>query len=285
MSDQILSRPKQPTAFARRFGPWAVVTGASDGIGSEMAIDLARRGLNLVLVARREPLLRDLAMQLSSDFRADMTIVALDLGTPSANAELIERCKDLDIGLLVAAAGFGTSGDFADIAVGDELGMIDVNCRSVVELTHHFARRFKSQRRGGIVLMSSLVAFQGVPRAATYSATKAFIQSFAEGIRGELAPYQVDVLASAPGPVYSGFLKRANMTTGIGVTSKTVAQQTIAALGRHVLVRPGLISKLLEWALKPLPRRGRVWMMGIVMAGMTKTHTPKASHTIQKRRA
>ena len=110
----------------------------------------------------------------------------------------------LDVGLVAAVAGFGTSGRFVDNPLDRELDMVDVNCRAVVELSHHFARRFVAQRRGGLILMSSLVAFQGVPRAATYAATKAFIQTFAEGLRLELAPSGVDVVASAPGPVRSG---------------------------------------------------------------------------------
>jgi len=150
------------------------------------------------------------------------------------------------------------------------LDMIDVNCRAVVALTHHFAGRFVARGHGGVILLSSLLAFQGVPRAANYAATKAFIQTFAEGLRLELAPRGVDVIASAPGPVRSGFNDRANMQTGMGVGSMTVARQTIGALGRQGTVRPGALSKLLEASLVPLPRLGRSRILGVVMGGMTR---------------
>ena len=157
-----------------------------------------------------------------------------------------------------------------DAPVDSELDMVDVNCRVVVELSHHFARRFAARRRGGMVLMSSLLAFQGVPRAATYAATKAFIQTFAEGLRLELRRCGVDVIASAPGPVRSGFEARANMRMGAAVNPDVVARQTLQALGRRATVRPGFLSKFLEASLLPLPRRARSLIMAAVMAGMTR---------------
>ena len=178
--------------------------------------------------------------------------------------------SDTEVGLLAAVAGFGTSGRLIDSPLVAELDMIDVNCRSVVSLSHHFARRFVAQRRGGLVLMSSLLAFQGVPRAATYAATKSFIQTFAEGLRLELAPCGVDVLASAPGPVRSGFEARANMRLGTAATPEVVARQTLEALGRRATVRPGVLSKVLEASLLPLPRGTRSRIMGVVMGGMTR---------------
>lgn len=174
------------------------------------------------------------------------------------------------MGLLVASAGFGTSGPFLEGALEQELGMIDVNCRALAELSHVFGNRFVARKRGGLVLMSSLVAFQGVPRAANYAATKAYVQSFAEGLQLELAPHGVDVLASAPGPVHSGFTARASMTMGFAQTPREVAGSTLAALGKTGTVRPGLLAKLLELSLQFLPRWGRVRMMGLVMSGMTR---------------
>jgi short-subunit dehydrogenase len=114
------------------------------------------------------------------------------------------------------------------------------------------------------------VAFQGVPRAANYAATKAYIQSLAEALGVELAPSGIDVVASAPGPVDSGFASRARMIMGSAATPRVVAEGTLNALGRSRVVRPGWLSKLLELSLATLPRVGRVRMMGVVMAGMTK---------------
>jgi short-subunit dehydrogenase len=145
-----------------------------------------------------------------------------------------------------------------------------VNCRAVAELSHVFGGRFARQRRGGLVLLSSLVAFQGVRRAANYAATKAWVQSFAEGLALELAPFGVDVLSSAPGPIRSGFGARADMKMSMALGPEAVATQSLAALPRGGTVRPGWLSKFLEWSLMFLPRWGRVRMMSLVMNGMTK---------------
>jgi short-subunit dehydrogenase len=223
-----------------------------------------------VLCARRKDVLEALASELPVQSR----VVAVDLSTRAGVAALAEATRELDVGLLVASAGFGTSGPFLEGALDDELGMIDVNCRALAELSHVFGQRFVARKRGGIVLMSSLVAFQGVPRAANYAATKAYVQSLAEGLRLELAPHGVDVLASAPGPVHSGFAARASMTMGFAQAPAEVARATLAALGKQGTVRPGLLAKLLEFSLQFLPRWGRVRMMGVVMSGMTRPGSP-----------
>lgn len=252
-----------------RYGPAALVTGASDGIGRAFAGRLAAAGFDLVLVARREAVLASVARELRDRHAVDVQVLAVDLSDAGAVRRVADATGARDVGLLVAAAGFGTSGPFVDGDLGTELGMIDVNCRALAQLTHAFARRFVERGRGGIVLMSSLVAFQGVPRAANYAATKAYVQTLAEGLHAELRSRGVDVLASAPGPVLSGFGRRAAMRITSGQTPEQVAADSLRALGRRATVRPGLLAKVLEASLKPLPRPGRVLMMGKVMAGMT----------------
>jgi len=267
----------RPHSFLGRYGPWAVVTGASDGIGRAAATELAGQGVGVVLVARRAAALEDLARSLEADHGVATRVLALDLSSPD-QAERVERdTRDLDVGLLFAAAGFGTSGPFVEADVGPELNMIDVNCRALVLSTHGFAKRFVARGRGGVVLMSSLVAFQGVPRAAAYAATKAFVQTFAEGLARELKPLGVDVLASAPGPVMSGFGARAGMAIGSGQTPEAVARATLRALGRQTTVRPGLLAKGLEASLAPLPRSFRVLALERVMAGFTRAPSKPAN--------
>jgi short-subunit dehydrogenase len=261
-----------------KYGPWAVVTGASDGIGRAIAICLAEAGLNLVMVARRRDALEALAAELTQAHHIQTRIVAVDLGHRAAVDTVVSSTEDIGIGLLAAIAGFGTSGPFTDSPIGHELDMVDVNCRAVVELSHHFARRFAAQRRGGLVLMSSLLAFQGVPRAATYAATKAFIQTFAEGLRLELAGTGVDVVASAPGPVRSGFEARADMHMSAAASPAVVARGTLHALGRWTTVRPGFLSKFLEASLLPLPRLARSRIMSVVMGGMTRHQDDSKKH-------
>ena len=253
--------------FVDRYGPWAVVTGASSGIGRAIAIDLARRGLNLVLVARRTEELQALAREIPTEAR----ILSLDLAELGAAARLDAETRDLDIGLLVSSAGFGTSGSFLDGELAREVELLDVNCRATLELTHRFANRMRSNRkRGGLILLGSLVGFQGVPRAAHYAASKAYIQSLAEGLHAELKPFGIDVLSAAPGPVQTGFGERAKMTMASALRPEQIAGPILDALGKRTTVVPGPLSKVLGVGLAMLPRPMRVRVMTTVMAGMTK---------------
>lgn len=256
-------------AFLRKYGPCAVVTGASDGIGRAMAIALAEAGFDLVIAARRRPALESLAAELAGRCRGAIEVVEVDLGTDAGIGGLIEATRERDVGLFVAAAGFGTSGSFAAGDLDADLNMIDVNCRAVTALAHVFARRFVARRRGGLVLLSSLVAFQGVPRAATYAATKAYVQSLAEALHVELRPLGVDVLSVAPGPVRSGFGRRAGMVMGLADPPEVIPRPVMRALGYKMTVRPGWLARALEASLATLPRRGRIGVMARVMQGMT----------------
>lgn len=263
-------KPRTRARLRARYGPWAVVTGASSGIGRELALNLAEAGLNLVLVARSRGALEALAADLTARRGVETRVVSADLAQPAGSETVAAATRDLDVGLLIAAAGFGTSGPFLEATLGEELEMLGVNCRAVIELSLHFGKRFAERRRGGIVLMSSIVGFQGTPNAAHYAATKAYVQTFAEALHGELAPLGVDVLASAPGPVASGFAARADMKLGAALTPAEVAGPTLDALGRRATVLPGRLSKLLRHSLAPLPRWVQVRIMGSVMGGMTK---------------
>jgi uncharacterized protein len=265
------SSPSRPASrLLRRYGPWAVVTGASSGIGRELARQAAAAGLDVVLVARRRDELQALADELAGRHGVRAEVVAADLSRPGGVGAVVAATGSLDVGLLVAAAGRGTSGDFLDADLADEVGMLEVNCGAVLALAHHFGGRFAERGRGGIVLLSSIVAYQGTPRAAHYAATKAYVHTLAEGLRAELRPRGVDVLASAPGPVHSGFADRAGMTMGRALAPADVAAATLAALGRRSVVAPGALSKVLTSSLAPLPRRARVAIMGRVMGGMTR---------------
>lgn len=262
-----------PTAvrarIAARYGPWAVVTGASSGIGRAFAVELAACGLNLALIARNEVELARLAADLSARHGVETRVLLADLSQPGAAAAAMARMDDLDIGLLVASAGFGTSGDVIETDAADELAMIDVNCHSLFTMTQHAARRMVARGSGGIILLSSLVAFQGVARSANYAATKAYVQTLAEGLNRELRSRGVDVLAVAPGPVESGFAARAGLRMSGAVTPEIVAREALPALGRRMTVRPGARNRFLQAALAPMPRPLRARILQQVMAGMT----------------
>ena len=268
-------------AWKTKYGSVAVVTGASDGIGKEMALMLAEAGLDLVLVARRRAVLETLADDIKRRFNRVVTIVDADLSQPDGVERVIDATQSLDVGLFVASAGFGTAGAFLNTSLDQELNMLDLNARSVLAMTHHYAGRLAARGRGGIILISSLVAFQGVPLQANYAATKAYIHSFAEALAVELASSGVDVLVSAPGPIATGFATRANMQMSQALTAVEVARDTINALGHKSYVRPGFLSKFLIGALDFLPRPLRVRVMHSIMRGMTAHQNQPASNTIK----
>lgn len=255
-------------SFRERYGPWAVVTGASDGIGREFACVLAENKLNLVLCARRGQVLQDLANELSNAYQIQCRIVVADLSQAGAHPILAQATEDIDVGLLVAAAGFGSSGLFVDGDPIQEEQMIMLNCVSVMHQCHTFSRRLATRGKGGIILLSSVLAFMGTPRSANYAATKAYVQSLAEALREELRSAGVDVLASAPGPTASGFAARAHLQMQMAMTPRTIATGTLNALGKVGTVRPGWLSKLLGWSLATAPRWLRIKIIGLVMKGM-----------------
>ncbi|WP_433307532.1 SDR family NAD(P)-dependent oxidoreductase [Actinoplanes sp. CA-030573] len=255
--------------MTNRYGPWAVVTGASSGIGREFAYQLAGAGLNVVLVARRRSVLDDIAHDLTDRYTIDCRVVDADLACSAGTDNVIAASTDLDIGLVVAAAGYGTSGAFLNGDLATELAMIQVNCSAVMKLTHHFSTRFVHREHAGIILLSSVLGYQGVPRAATYAATKAWVQALAEGLHGELNPLGIDVLSVAPGPVHTGFAAYAGMTMGKAQRPTSVVAPALKALGRSITLAPGLPSKILTSSLAPLPRKTRTMIMSWIMAAMT----------------
>ncbi len=260
----------EKSRLKEKYGPWAIITGASSGIGFELARQLASAGLHLLITARSEHALQQQANDLTSLHGIKVRVVIADASKKGVAEKIISAAKGINVGLLIVAAGFGSSGLFTDSQLDNEINMLTVNCTALLELTHHYSRVFVQQKKGGIILMSSMVAFQGVPYAAHYAATKAFTQSLAEGLAVELKPFGVDVLAAAPGPVDSAFGRRANMKMSMSLLPSEIGIPILRAVGRRHTVLPGRLTKLLVYALRTLPRWGKIRVMAKVMSGMTR---------------
>jgi len=173
---------------AHRYGPWALITGASDGIGKALATQIAAEGINVVLCARSQDKLAALAAELTAAHGIETMVLPADLADPGA-AETVENLTSpLDIGLVVLAAGFGTTGSVLETSLAEELQLVAVNITAVIHLSHTFAGRLAARGKGGLVLFGSIVGWQGVPGQANYAASKAYVQSLAEGLHDELAP-------------------------------------------------------------------------------------------------
>jgi short-subunit dehydrogenase len=197
--------------FRERFGPVALVTGASSGIGWAFAEALAERGMDLVLAARRRNRMDALAGQLTEKHGVHVRNVEVDLARSDAAQLLLDRTSDLDVGLLVSNAGFSMKGDHAgnDSAVMSE--MLMVNCHAPMQLTRGLIPRLRARGKGGIILTSSVEGLIGCPYSSAYSATKALVKSLGEGLWAELQPDHIDVLTLCPGATESEAAARSGM--------------------------------------------------------------------------
>ncbi|MBW4707470.1 SDR family NAD(P)-dependent oxidoreductase [Roseobacter sp. YSTF-M11] len=233
--------------FTSTYGPWAVVTGASSGIGVATAYALASQGLNVILVARRQLLLDTLAQDLAHRFGVEAIVVAADLTTPEGVAAVRTGTADYDVGLLVNNAGREDSGHFVGSDAQNALQTIDLNIRAPYLLAHHFAPKLVDRGRGGLVFLSSIVALQGVPYIANYAATKAYDLVLAESLASELEPRGVDVLAVAPGFTATNLSPDFDFS---GMSIKPISPALVAShilrdLGRRRLSVPGKMNRFL----------------------------------------
>jgi short-subunit dehydrogenase len=185
--------------FIERYGPVALVTGASSGIGSSFAEALAARGLDLILVARRIGRLEALSEKLKADHGVGVTVCQLDLSAATAAEQVMRAAASLDVGLVVSNAGFGLKGPHERNDPAAMSDMLMVNCHTPMLLAHAFIPRLRQRGRGGIIFTGSIEGLMGCPYSTAYSATKAFINHLGEGLWAELRPHGIDVLTLCPG--------------------------------------------------------------------------------------
>lgn len=242
-------------------GKWALVTGASAGIGKALAEELASGGANLVLTARREDRLNSIAYDLSSKHNIRSEIFAADLAESSAPESIFQftQQKGLAIDLLVNNAGFGQYGELHATETERLLQMVQVNCTAVLHLTRLFAAEMVARRSGDILIVASTAAFQAVPYITTYAATKVFDLYLAEGLAEELQPYGIRVCALCPGTTTSEFHEIAghpSHSKGREQSAETVARNGLKALaaGKSYVIS-GLANYLGAHGERLVPRR------------------------------
>ncbi len=260
--------------FRARYGPWAVVAGASEGLGAEYAKQLAARGFNLVLIARRQELLEQLSEELEREHGIEARVLPLDLGREDIGGVIEAATSDITIGLLVYNAAISMIGPYFEVALDDHLKEIAVNCRAPLILSYLLGQRMIKQRRGGIVLMSSLSSSQGSALITNYSATKAYNRLLAEGLWDELRTQGVNVLAcnasavSTPG-YQASTPRRTGRFSVSAMTPRAVVSETFAALGKGPVVIPGWTNRLANLAMQRfIPHKTAIKLMGRVMRGM-----------------
>lgn len=251
----------------------ALITGASNGIGLELAKIHAQQGGNLVLVARSQHKLEQLAQELNQQYQVQVTVIAKDLSLPHAAQAIFEQTEQLgiQIDLLINNAGFGGHGRFFERELAQEHQMIHVNITALTELTHLYLRGMVARRQGKILNVSSTASFLPGPLQAVYYATKAYVTSFSQAVAEEVREFGVTVTALCPGAVATGFVEAGNLQ-GVEAwknakTAEEVAQYGYQAMlnGELVAINEAKLRWVSQWLLPFLPRKILLKMSRLAM--------------------
>ena len=250
--------------FARKYGPWSLVSGAAEGLGAAFAEVLAEIGLGVVLADRQAEKLANTADRLRQTYGSDVREVVIDLAERDFLSEITDATEGLEIGLLIANAALGEVGPFAESDLDALITTVGVNVKAPLILTHTYGRDMVERGRGGIILLASNAAYHGTPYVANYAATKAYNLVLGEGLWFELAGHGVDVLAFAPGATNTPSLRKnrsglieGQKTRGV-MQPEDAAWAALAALGKAPSARPGLWATLETFIMTRLLSRRRV---------------------------
>jgi short-subunit dehydrogenase len=255
-----------------RFGPWAVVTGASSGIGLEFARQLAASGINVVLVSRRPKLLEEIGLSLLQEFGVSYRVVEADLANDAGTKVVADMTADLDVGLLVSNAGTGRIGNFLSFKEEDLRWITQLNAMSYLVLTHHFGVRLARRGKGGVLLISAMGADEGIPYSATAAATKAMVSTLGRGLHVEFQKLGLNltvlVVSPTDTPVFEklGFSK-ADMPMKPLSVQQCVDEALAALSANKISIMPGRLYRLMH-ALMPASLARK--MTGEMMKKSTK---------------
>ena len=237
------------------YGEWALITGASSGVGREMALEIASKGINVVIVARRQDLLEELACEVEEKYKVATNVIVTDFSQEDATAKVIDECANLEVGLVVNNVGYALTGEFSNNKLEDELALMNVNIKTPTILTHYFSQKMKERKKGGIIFLSSIMAFGGAATWASYNASKSQNLVFAESLGEELKKYNIEVIALTPGSIKSGFAKASNTKAMFGaLRPKRVAKCGLWFLGKKRTHTAGLLNKIIVLATRITPR-------------------------------
>lgn len=249
--------------FVERYGAWALIAGASEGLGAAYARALAARGMHLVLVARRKEPLEAFAGEIRATYGSETRCYGGDLADPKSLEALIASCSDLDLGLVICNAAQSPIGDFATRDSLELMRVVDVNVRAPLTLLRGLLPGMVARGRGAAILMTSLTGNQGTAGIAAYAASKAFLRVLAESLWYELKDQGIDVMACVCGVVRTpGYLGAAGKEAPGALDPDQVVKSALRALGRKPVVIPGLINKVAAAVMtRLLPRRTAVALL------------------------
>jgi short-subunit dehydrogenase len=264
---------------AQKYGPWAVIAGASEGVGESFARELGRAGINLVLIARKQASLDQVAQQVRAQSAVQVRTLPLDLTSPDILQRVRTITDDVEVGLLVYVAGANQSMQrFFDAPLESALRVVRLNPVGQVSLSYHFGKKMSGRGRGGIILIGSLAGYAGATPLVAYCASKAFTQNFAEGLWSELRPHGVDALYVPLGAVATPNRERQRERAEKGrsqleddpnknvMQPDDVAAQSLEALPNGPILVPKQIAPY-HHQLTTLPRREASELMRKMLGG------------------
>jgi uncharacterized protein len=267
----------------KRFGPWALVTGASSGIGKEFARQIAASGINLVLVARREDLLKEVGVEFSKRYGVEHRVVVLDVSREDFIGQLASATDNLDIGLVVSNAGTGNSGEFLKLDRQLLQATLRLNTMAHLDITHHFGAKLAERRRGGIILVGAMGAENGVPFMANDGGAKAYVHSLGEALQYEFKPLGVYVTVLAAGFTNTAVLEKFGLDPK-SLPMKPMSVEQCVSEGLSGLLKnrsrivPGRLNRIMN-ALVPasLARKIEADILGKGLASKSASVGPSSS--------
>ncbi|MBB4825045.1 short-subunit dehydrogenase [Sporosarcina luteola] len=245
--------------FITKYGPWAVITGGTSGTGYQFALKLATQGFHLVLIARDEQALEETKERIESRYHVQVKTIATDLLTPDSISVIKKITQFIEVGLVINNAGYSITGEFHRGDWEDQSELLETIVKAPIALTHLFVNEMITHGRGGIIFVSSAVAYTSMPLWSVYSAGKAALLHFGESISQEVKKYNIDVLTVCPGAMKTKFQERSGIQSPILMEPEKVARLSLSYLGKKTTFLPGMTNRIIFQGLgRVLPNRIRL---------------------------
>jgi short-subunit dehydrogenase len=241
----------------KNYGPWAIITGASSGIGKCFAYSLASVGFNLVLVARDYKKLTVVSTELTKAYTIQCKIIVADLSTEEAVPVIIQETKHIPIGILINNAGYSLTGNFTNDTIESQTKLMKINSLIPMQLCHHYGLLMKSARRGAIINISSVSGMMALPKWNVYAASKAFLISFSKSLWYELKPFNIAVLVVCPGATKTNFHTTATINSS-GGSPEIVVNKALKSLGKKPLVIIGFSNYVIAIMMRLFPTKIKI---------------------------
>lgn len=254
--------------WQERYGEWALVTGASSGIGADFVRQLAEKGMDIILTARRTEMMEVIAEEVEKAHGIRTQIIGQDLIEPDAVDNIKNAVKDKEVGILVNNAGYGSLGRFHENDMDYQVNMVKLNCVAPVALTGAFIGDMVQRRKGAVLFLASTAAYQGVPYFSVYSATKSFNLFIAEGLWGEYKDLGIDVMALSPGYTATEFQSRAKVERRNGpkpAKSADVVKLALKSLNKRASIIHGTLNYVGAFMARLIPRKTAASVGGAIM--------------------